>query len=114
MKKKKYCPYQDTDYVGWDEIKVEICPIQKQITEEIEYCYYDDDYKHCPIYVLQQELQRKDNIIKAIKEELSDDNKFELFYADDNIGSVMTLGAKYYREYILDKIKEIENGTNRI
>jgi hypothetical protein len=60
---------------------------------------------------LQQELQRKDNIIKAIEEELSDDNKFELFYADENINTFMTLGAKYYREYILDKIKELENGN---
>ncbi len=56
----------------------------------------------------EQELQRKDNIINVIKEELSDDNKFELFYADENINAVMTLGAKYYREYILDKIKELE------
>lgn len=58
---------------------------------------------------LYQELQRKDNIINAVKNELSDDKKFELFYADENINTVMTLGAKYYREYILDKIKDIEN-----
>ena len=95
MKKKKYCPYQDTDYVGWDEIKVEICPIQKQITEEIEYCYYDDDYKHCPIYVLQQKLQRKDNIINELKELLKNP------YNQDCINQ---------NNDFLDKMEEIENG----
>ena len=58
---------------------------------------------------LNQELQRKNNIINELKKELEDDGRFELFYADDTISSVMTLGAKYYREYILDKIKELEN-----
>lgn len=59
---------------------------------------------------LLNQLQRKDNIINAIKEELISDNKFALFYTDENINTAMTLGAKYYREYILDKIKDIENG----
>ena len=61
---------------------------------------------------LQQELQRKDNNWNELKKELEDDGRFELFYADDTINSVMTLGAKYYREYLLDKMKELEGNKN--
>ena len=45
---------------------------------------------------LYNEVVRLREIIDNIKNELSDDNKFELFYADENINTVMTLGAKYY------------------
>lgn len=61
------------------------------------------------IQIYEKELNKYDNNWNELKEELSDDNKFQLFYADENINTMMTLGAKYYREYILDKIKELEN-----
>ena len=60
---------------------------------------------------LYNEVVRLREIIDNIKEELSDDSKFELFYADENINTVMTLGAKYYREYLLDDILKQNNLT---
>ena len=30
----KICPYQSHTYIGYDEIKVENCPIQEYYTEE--------------------------------------------------------------------------------
>ncbi len=59
---------------------------------------------------LQQELQRKDNIINDIKNELNNPSNFEIYYQRESVQTLMELGAKYYREYILDKIKELENG----
>lgn len=60
---------------------------------------------------LYNEVVRLREIIDNIKEELSDDDKFELFYADENINTVMTLGAKYYREYLLNEILKQNNLT---
>jgi len=54
----KICPYQSHTYIGYDEIKVENCPIQEYYTEETEVCCYDSNYKNCPIYNLQSKIDK--------------------------------------------------------
>lgn len=62
----KICPYQSHTYIGYDEIKVENCPIQEYYTEETEVCCYDSDYKNCPIYNLQSKIDKANEILEEI------------------------------------------------
>ena len=56
--------------------------------------YYEWYVKH-----LQQELQRKDNIINELKK-----------YCEENIDDLLFECEAYYKD-ILDKIQELENGN---
>ena len=80
-------------------------------TAKIQNHTYLIKFNHKELYEeiekLQQELQRKDNIIKEIKE-------FIEFHYTDNIDFYKNKGiALDYPQvdYILDKIKELENET---
>ena len=57
---------------------------------------------------IMEELQRKDNIINGIKEEL---NKNYNTYVCKNksYGNIFKAGAETYKEHLLYKIKDIEN-----
>lgn len=57
---------------------------------------------------LQQELQRKDNIINVIKEELSKDF-YTYICKNKSYGKTFKAGAEVYKEHLLYKIKELEN-----
>lgn len=60
------------------------------------------------LYKLQQELQKKDNIINAIKEELNKD--FNTYVCKNkSYGKIFKAGAEIYKEHLLYKIKELEN-----
>ena len=67
---KKICPYQNVTYIGWDEVKVENCPIEEHYTGESSICCYDKDYKNCPTYNLQKENEQlkeeKDSLYNAL------------------------------------------------
>lgn len=69
--------------------------------------YYTEEF----VKQLQQELQRKDNIINVIKEELSRD-----FYTyvckNKSYGKTFKAGAEVYKQHLLYKIKELENENN--
>lgn len=57
---------------------------------------------------LQQELQKKDNIINAIKEELNKD--FNTYVCKNKFyGKIFKAAAETYKEHLLYKIKELEN-----
>ena len=56
---------------------------------------------------IQQELQKKDNIINAIKEELNKD--FNTYICKNkSYGKIFKAGAEIYKEHLLYKIKELE------
>lgn len=73
-----------------------------------KYSWYEFDKMENENEKLKQELQRKNNIINVIKEELSKDfytcvckNKF--------YGKTFKAGAEVYKDHLLYKIKELEN-----
>lgn len=57
---------------------------------------------------LQQELQRKDNIINVIKEELSKDF-YTYVCVNKSYGKTFKAGVEVYKQHLLYKIKELEN-----
>ena len=71
-------------------IKTEKCDMQKELTETIDY--------------LQQELQRKDNIINELKKHL----EYEIAEWQD-VSDEWTKAQVQEDKIILDKIKELEN-----
>lgn len=101
------------------------------IVNSVEYKYFSQEnyekllrvYENCRrfidnyeqvlqnIEILQQELQRKDNIINGIKKEL---NKNYNTYVCKNksYGKTFKSGAEVYKEHLLYKLNELE-GENK-
>lgn len=96
---KKICPYQNVTYIGWDEVKVENCPIEEHYTGESSICCYDKDYKNCPTYNLQQEnkqLKRDINIMQNYLQLIIDIGYDYDGYNDaDNLKAVIDELCKY-------------------
>ena len=58
---------------------------------------------------LYNEVNRLREIINELKKEISNFDNFKIYYGNKNANSFLTLGAKYYNDYILDKFKELED-----
>lgn len=78
--------------------------VHEATTEEIVKKLVENDERHKEIKRLQQELQRKDNIINAIEEYIR--NYYDLLVKSPDIIKEGQLDILYE---ILDKIKEIES-----
>lgn len=102
----KICPYQSHTYIGYDEIKVENCPIQEYYTEETEVCCYDSDYKNCPIYNLQSKIDKAIEFINSQKKTISK-SQADLFNEDRGNKSKLKVGTFMWNvDELLDILKE--------
>lgn len=98
---KKICPYQNVTYIGWDEVKVENCPIEEHYTGESSICCYDKDYKNCPTYNLQKENDNLNSILTELEKYIKDTlNKttmhiYHMNTYNDILNKIQELKGKY-------------------